>query len=106
MDQFRDLKGFNWDEWNLRKSWEKHQVTFLECEQVFFNRPLVVGEDKPHSEQEARYYVLGTSDAGRLLFIVFAVRGDQIRVVSARAMNKKERRKYHEETQKGSEIQE
>ncbi len=57
------------------------------------------GEDKPHSEQEARYYVLGTSDAGRLLFIVFAVRGDQIRVVSARDMNKKERRKYDEDTQ-------
>jgi hypothetical protein len=30
------LTGFEWDEGNLTKNWEKHQVSALECEQVFF----------------------------------------------------------------------
>ena len=33
--------GFDWDEGNLLKNWEKHGVTVAECEQVFFNRPLL-----------------------------------------------------------------
>jgi hypothetical protein len=104
MNLFTELEGFDWDEGNLKKNWEKHQVTFLECEQVFFNRPFVVAEDEPHSRAEARYYVLGTTDTGRLLFIVFTVRNNRIRVVSARDMSKKERGRYYEEIKKDTEI--
>ena len=91
--------GFEWDEHNSEKNWRKHRVTPSECEEVFFNRPLVVKDDTRHSEKEAHCYCLGHTDSGRLLFIVFTVRQNKIRVISARGMNNKERNVYesHEE---------
>lgn len=106
MDLFSNLEGFDWDEGNLTKNWERHRVTFLECEQIFFHRPLVVVEDAPHSEAEARFYALGKTDAERLLFAVFTIRKRRIRVITARDMSKKERSKYHEEVKTITEIQE
>ncbi|MHB8280446.1 MAG: BrnT family toxin [Candidatus Humimicrobiaceae bacterium] len=47
-----------------------------------------------HSQEEDRYYVLGKTDAGRFLFIVFTIRKSNIRIISARVMNKKERQVY------------
>jgi hypothetical protein len=91
MGQFDLLEGFEWDEGNLTKNWEKHRVSIAECEQVFFNRPLVVADDERHSGQETRYYILGKTDTGRELFIVFTIRRRRVRVISARDMNKKER---------------
>ncbi|WP_447980751.1 BrnT family toxin [Candidatus Nitrospira bockiana] len=86
------------------KNWDSHQVRAGECEQVFFNRPLVVADDAAHSAEEARYYVLAHTDAGRLLFLVFTIRNDRIRVISARDMSRKERRIYHEETEKDADV--
>lgn len=91
--------GFEWDKHNSEKVKTKHDVTPVECEQVFFNLPFIVGDDEKHSETENRFYVLGQTDSRRLLFLVFTVRRDKLRVISARDMNKKERRAYrtHEE---------
>jgi uncharacterized DUF497 family protein len=86
--------AFEWDEGNLVKNWEKHRVSASEYEQIFFNRPLVTAADPGHSGQETRYYALGHTDSGRLLFVVFTVRERRIRVISARGMNRKERRVY------------
>lgn len=90
------LAGFEWDEGNLTKSWEKHQVSALECEQVFFKRPLIALPDERHSESEPRFYALGQTDTGRRLFIVFTARNGLIRVISARDMSRKERKIYEE----------
>lgn len=90
------LDGFGWDEGNRTKNWERHQVSTAECEEVFFHLPLLLQEDVKHSQQEPRYYVLGKTDAGRRLFVVFTVRGTKIRVISARPMNRKERQLYDE----------
>jgi uncharacterized protein len=87
-------KGFQWDAANSGKIWVRHHVTPTECEELFFNHPLIVGEDHKHSSAEGRMYSLGQSDAGRLLFVAFTIRGRFIRVVSARDMSRKERRIY------------
>jgi uncharacterized protein len=86
--------GFDWDEGSLLKNWEKHGVSAAECEQVFFNRPLLAQPDVQHSDSEARFYVLGQSDSGRRLFLAFTVRKDRIRVITARDMSRRERRSY------------
>lgn len=91
---FDSLTGFEWDEGNLTKNWEKHQVSALECEQVFFNRPLIALPDERHSESEPRFYALGQTDSGRRLFVVFTARSNFIRVISARGMGRKERKIY------------
>ena len=88
------ITGFEWDEGNRDKNRIRHQVSNSECEEVFFNVPLLVDPDPRHSQAEIRYYLLGQTDAGRRLFIVFAIREQHIRVISARDMNKKERSIY------------
>jgi len=60
-----------------------------ECEEVFFNLPLLAQSDPTHSQAEDRYYVLGQTNAGRRLFIAFTVRNNKIRIISARDMSKK-----------------
>jgi len=96
------LKEFDWDQWNRDKIWQRHSVKIYECEEVFFNSSLKILFDETHSITEKRYYAYGDTDTGRLLFIVFTIRGQKIRVISARNMNKKERRWYHEEIKKDS----
>ena len=94
LSEISDCTGFEWDEGNLIKNWEKHRVSAAECEQTFFNKPLITGADKQHSQREARFYALGQTDFGRLLFVVFTIRSNRIRVISARDMNRKEKRVY------------
>jgi uncharacterized protein len=43
------VHGFDWDEGNLEKNWEKHGVAFWECEEVFLKRPFLVRGDPHHS---------------------------------------------------------
>jgi uncharacterized protein len=86
--------GFDWDAANADKNWQRHQVSAAECEQLFFNQPLVAGTDHAHSTDEVRYYALGRTDAGRRLFVVFTVRESLIRVISARDMSRRERKEY------------
>lgn len=88
------LTGFEWDEGNFLKNWEKHGVSHLEAEQVFFNERLLLFSDERHSKQENRWYVLGKSDQTRELMLVFTVRGERARIISARPMSRKERKIY------------
>ncbi len=92
------LVGFDWDEGNKQKNWERHEVDYKECEEVFFNKPLLISEDTKHSSQEKRYHVLGRSDAGRTLFLVFTIRNNKVRIISGRDQSRKERRIYEQRT--------
>jgi uncharacterized DUF497 family protein len=93
-ERFAECEGFQWDAANSVKIWERHKVTPTECEEIFFNHPLVAGEDEKHSASEGRFFVLDQTDAARLLFVVLTVRGRLIRVISARDMSRKERKVY------------
>ena len=95
-DPLEGCTGFDWDEGNLEKNWERHRVPFWEAEEVFFNEPLVVSPDREHSASEPRYLALGQTDSGRRLFISFTVRRSLIRVISARDMTRKELRAYEQ----------
>lgn len=91
---FKHCTGFDWDDGNSSKNWLKHQVSKRESEQTFFNEPVIVFQDIQHSESETRFFLLGKTDKNRLLMIVFTIRGELIRVISARDMSKKERSFY------------
>ena len=94
---FGNIAGFQWDDGNDAKNWHKHRVTWQECEEVFFNQPLIIKEDDKHSQHELRYHAFGKTNVVRLLFVVFTVRDGKIRIISARIMNKKEKY-YYEKT--------
>lgn len=93
------IEGFDWNAGNARKN-EKHGVTQIEAEQAFFNDPLFISPDEKHSASEPRYRALGKTVNGRLLMVIFTLRraGTLIRVISARAMNARERRLYEQQT--------
>ena len=95
---FPDIEGFQWDEGNASKSSGTHGVSWTEAEQVFMNRPVVVTGDVAHSGSEARYFAFGRTNGGRLLTVVFTVRGKLLRVISVRPMSRRERRGYGQAT--------
>ena len=104
MKSFPESKGFDWDQGNINKNWDKHRVHHLECEEIFFNEPIVTKVEKRGVSQEERVSALGVTNEGRFLFVVFTIRRGRIRVVSARGMNKKERKIYHEKIKEDTEI--
>ena len=96
LELLQECIGFEWDEGNRDKNWIRHLVTSTECEEVFFNKPLLMTDSTQQRESEDRYYALGQTNSERLLFIVFTIRKKHIRVISARGMSRKERKVYSE----------
>ncbi len=94
---FEQFSGFHWDRGNINKNLIKHNVENWECEQVFFNRPLLVLDDTKHSVLEKRWAAFGKTDTDRFLVVIFTKRGNLIRIISAREMNKREGIFYDEE---------
>ena len=88
------IEGFDWDKGNVSKNWNSHKVSTGESEEVFFNEPFFIFSDEKHSDNERRYYVLGETNDGRRLFIVFTIRKYKIRIISSRNMHHKERSEY------------
>lgn len=91
--EFLEFSGFDWDAGNKEKNL-KHGVHASECEQVFFNEPLVILDDPKHSVAEDRSAAFGQTDLGRMLVVVYTPRGSLIRIISARDMNRREREFY------------
>ena len=92
------IVGFDWDDGNTRKN-EKHGVSQSEAEQIFFDVRLLMVVDPDHSADELRYHALGATLDARRLHVTFTLRGEgtRIRVISARAMHRKERQIYERE---------
>ncbi len=89
-----DVLSFEWDEGNRTKSWIKHRVSVKEQEQLFFDKNKRIFIDKRHSQKEERFLLFAKTRKGRTLILAFTKRGDKIRCISARPMNKKERPVY------------
>lgn len=89
-----DPVSFVWDKGNIDKNYKKHKVTNKETEEVFENKPVFIFEDQKHSLNEKRFGIFGQTDKGRLLSVVFTIRHDHVRIITARSMSKRERRSY------------
>lgn len=85
---------FEWNQGNLNKNVKKHNVTNQEAEEVYINTPIILFADAKHSSLESRFGLLGKTNNGRLLSIVFTKRGTKVRIITARPMSRKERRAY------------
>ena len=90
--------GFDWDRGNKDKNFIKHNVASREAEEVFFNKPRFIAEDKKHSKKEKRYMVWGITNKKRKLIAIFTIRKNKTRIISARDMNRKERSFYEKKT--------
>jgi uncharacterized DUF497 family protein len=95
-EEFSKVTGFDWDTGNRDKNKLKHNVSTGEAEQLFFNEPLIILNDEKHSQNEIRYAAFGSTDQSRLLVVIFTIRKNKIRVISAHDMNRKERAFYEQ----------
>ncbi|MFH0947755.1 MAG: BrnT family toxin [Elusimicrobiota bacterium] len=86
---------FEWDKNNTKHIKERHRIEPYECEQVFFDVFFIISPDSKHSQQEQRYLVSGRAKSGKVIIVVFTIRKDKIRVITARPADGKERRIYH-----------
>ncbi len=84
---------FEWDATKAEINRYKHGVSFQNAAAVFSDPKALFREDPAHSEVEARRLVMGRA-RGWLLVVAFTVRGDRVRLISARRASRQERRSY------------
>ncbi len=85
-------------EYDLRKAqanWQKHDVSFAEAEFVFFD-PLAIHDIDPDAKGEERFIAVGMGNSGLLLVVVYTMRGDAVRWISARRATGRETKAYEE----------
>lgn len=85
-----------WDPTKARANFAKHGVRFAEAVAVLEDELALTMSD-PFSEEEERWITLGKNETGRVLVVVFAWRGDNIRLISARPATPRERNQYEEQ---------
>lgn len=88
-----NLEGFDWNVGNLEHI-KKHNISKEECEEIFVNRPLILTPDTGHSNVEERIRALGRTNKGKLLVLIFTIRGNKVRIITARAQNRREKTEY------------
>ena len=87
---------FEWDPNKARGNIETHGISFDEASTSFGDTLSLTIDDPLHSEEEDRFILIGNSCRNRLLVIVHAERGENIRIISARKATKIERKQYEE----------
>jgi len=85
-----------WDQHKAAANLKKHKVSFEEASTVLADPLAITGADPDHSISEARYITFGLSNRRRLLAVSHTEEDDVIRIISARAATRPERRLYEE----------
>ncbi len=85
---------FEWNENKAQSNIEKHDVTFEEAAEVFFDPFYQVGDATANNEQ--RDFIIGYSLSERLLLVVYVERVKRSRIISARPATRTERKLYEE----------
>jgi uncharacterized DUF497 family protein len=86
------MDDFEWDQEKAKYNERKHGVDFHEARTVFFDHLARILDDPLHSEGEERLVMMGHSDQGRLLVVVYTERGERMRLISARLATARERK--------------
>jgi uncharacterized protein len=85
---------FEWNDDKAESNALKHGITFEEAVTVFADPYLLFTEDSQHSQGEEREWAIGEVENGSLVVVVFTMRGEQIRIISARKATKRECQRY------------
>lgn len=94
------IAGFDWDNGNVEKC-QKHGVSRFEIEELFHRTVMLLPDGDHSNSHEQRFRAIGTTQAGRYIFVVFTMRAldgqMMIRPISARYMHRKEVDLYEQE---------
>ena len=86
---------FEWDGNKNKTNFAKHGIDFMLVKPAFDDKRKIVAIDERKNYGEVRYQMLGMAFEC-LLFIAYTVRGDKVRIISARSASKEEKRIYNE----------
>lgn len=86
-----------WDPSKARSNFTKHGVSFVEGASVFDDSFAITMDDRDHSIGEFRFLTIGYSDRNRILVVSYTDRDDEIRIISVRPANSKERKIYEQD---------
>ncbi len=84
---------FEWDDRKAAINFAKHGVSFLEAAAAFDDPRALYRDDPGHSKTEPRLHVMGRSGR-KLLAVSYTLRGENVRLISARFASRQERRWY------------
>ncbi len=87
---------FEWDDAKAAANHALHGVPFDAARTVFRDPFAMEWLDDREDYGEVRYAIIGMVE-GRLLYVAYAMRGERIRIISARGAEPHERRLYHED---------
>ncbi len=87
---------FEWDEAKAAANLAKHGVSFEQARTAFDDPFAIDFVDDREDYGESRLILFGMVE-NRLLVVAYTLKGDKVRVISAREAEPHERRKYHEE---------
>ncbi|HEY4490701.1 MAG TPA: BrnT family toxin [Acidobacteriota bacterium] len=84
---------FQYDPAKAVSNLKKHEVSFSDAEGVFYD-PLAIHQVDPDSENEERFVAIGEGSAGTILVVVYTLRGEEVRLISARRATRHEVKSY------------
>jgi uncharacterized DUF497 family protein len=87
---------FEWDANKQQQNQQKHKISFEEATTVWTDPLALIAPDPIHSIIEKREWIIGKSYEIRVLVVIFTMREETIRIISARPASKSERKKYVE----------
>ena len=85
---------FEWDDAKARDNVRKHGVGFAEATSCFYDLKQVAFYAPDHSKDDERELLMGHSNKGRLLIVIYTIRADTIRIISARRATRREAKVY------------
>jgi len=91
---FPEPLAFEWDKGNKERIWGKHKISAEECEEAIRVDKIFIQPDGAHSSKEMRFICISQTKDFKFLFIVFTIRNNLVRIISARNMHKKEQQFY------------
>jgi uncharacterized DUF497 family protein len=91
------IDGFVWLPDTIEKLIVKHHVTPDEVEEIFFTGAYYRFLERGHRRGEDVYAAMGQTEAGRYLIVFFIHKpGNVALILSARDMDRRERRRYEQ----------
>lgn len=90
-----DKIEFEWDDKKAKSNLEKHGVSFELASEIFYRSTVFTFEDDRFDYGEVREVAIGEIE-GICLYIIFTVRGESLRIISARKASIRERRAYYD----------
>jgi len=85
---------FEWDKDKAESNYLKHGIQFEEAVTVFADPYLMFTQDSSHSQGEEREWAIGEAEGGSIVVVVFTMRAERIRIISARKATKRECQQY------------